>query len=1025
MSQASSCWCGNTNLKVFSPGYLRCPSCETLITRQMPNSQMFRVNDDERDFYGREYWFSHQERDLAQPNIIDRSRIDLTERGLYWLRTILRYKTPPGRALEIGSGHGAFVAMLRWTGFDATGLELSSWVVEFARTAFGVPTLLGPVEEQQIEPGTLDLIALMDVLEHLPNPLSTMHHCFSLLKPDGILAIQTPRYPEGKTYSEMMAEADRFLEQLKFNEHLYLFSQNSICEFFRRLKADYLAFEPAIFSHYDMFLLVSRVPLSKSLPEEIERVLGATPSSRFVQGLLDLDDRFQNLMSRYGELEACATARLESARQLERLLAESEADRAARLESVFKLERMLDESERDRAARQESIKELECLLAESEADRAARLESVFKLERMLDESERDRAARFEMVKTQETEINNLRSEIIYLTEKVTRLHEIVHVIRRSRVYRMLRRIGRWQFMDQAPNEPMGRDLPEGGQGIESCAGENTDPALEARLQRITVDLTPLLPGAENGGAKLVAIELVRHLSRLLPDCEFVLLTSEKSHDELAYLDCSNVQRKCVAGQARPPAFFSIPTHLRIWLQETLARLLPASFRVRLKSLYRSCTFIRRPTGAVKETKADLLFCPFTAPFFYEPSVATVCVMYDLQHRYYPQFFPAEERSHRNRYFNDVCTLASRVVCISDYVRQTVLANSELDPDHVVAIPIRLFSRLVRQSADTILQTLIQWTLVEGDFLLYPANFWPHKNHRLLFTAFSIYCRRYPGSKLKLVCTGAPDANMEKLRDAAERMNLKERIVFPGYLPDHEFAALLQSCRAVIFPSLYEGFGMPILEAMEFGKPVLCSNLTSLPEVGGDAPLYVDPRKPQEIVAAIERIVSDGGLAADMVRRGHAHLAALSGPEQMAQQYVQVFRDALLSCRSFLPTLQGVHADGWTGERIVVTYGAESGPRYLETSLHVPSWLPHDHVSITHCLNGAGLRKNQTVRRGESITIRDQLPSTDGFLEIMISPTFQPRVNGFNDDDRTLGCQCQGCSIVSEGKHYDLFKELSR
>lgn len=755
---------------------------------------------------------------------------------------------------------------------------------------------------------------------------------------------------------------------------------------------------------------------------------------------------FVNLVREHEVAEADRAARLQSVQRLEQLLAESEADRAARSDSIHQLERLLEESERDRAARLESGRRLEQLLAELEIDRAARLENVSRLERLLEESERDRAARLQSIhqleglleeserdraarldvmKTQGAQINQLHSEIVHLTENVSRLQEITRVIQRTRVYRILRRLGRWQFMDQAPNESMGRGLPEGGQAIESHGGLYTDPALEARLQHITVDLTPLLPGAENGGAKLVAIELVRYLSRLLPDCEFVLLTSEKSHDELAYLDCSNVHRKCVAHKAQPPVCFFIPTHLRIWLQETLARLLPPSLFVRLKSLYRSFASIQISRGALKGTKTDLLFCPFTAPLFYEPSVATVCVMYDLQHRYYPQFFPAEERSHRDRYFDDVCSLASRVVCISGYVRQTVLTNSKLDPDHVVAIPIRLFSRLKRQTAETILQMLTQWTLLENDFLLYPANFWPHKNHRLLFTAFGIYCRRHPQSKLKLVCTGAADANMEKLRDAVERMVLKETIIFPGYLPDTEFAALLQSCKAVIFPSLYEGFGMPILEAMEFGKPVLCSNLTSLPEVGGDAPLYLDPRKPQEIVAAIERIVSDGDLVADMVRRGHAHLATLSGPEQMAKQYLQVFREALLSSRCFFPVLRGVYADGWTGDRIVVTYGAETGHRYLETVLHVPSWLPHDHVSITHRLNGGGLSKTQTVRRGESITIRDQLPSADGFLEIMISPTFKPDVNGFNDDDRTLGCQCRGCSIVSGSQNYDLFKELPR
>ncbi|MGB9871741.1 MAG: methyltransferase domain-containing protein, partial [Anaerolineae bacterium] len=275
----AKCWCGNTELVPFSPEYWRCPVCESLVTSRTPaQSATPRVLDDNHDFYGRDYWFSYQEKDLGFPNIMVRSRTDLPERCLYWLRTVLKYKLPPASVLELGSAHGGFVAMLRWAGFEATGLELSPWVVEFARQHFGVPMLLGAIEDQQVEPGSLDMIALMDVLEHLPDPVGTIQHCLNLLKPDGVMIIQTPCYPEGKSYEEMVAEGNRFLELLKADEHLYLFSRQSIREFFHRLGAEHLAFEPAIFAHYDMFLVVSRVPLAAYLPDGIAKALSATPN---------------------------------------------------------------------------------------------------------------------------------------------------------------------------------------------------------------------------------------------------------------------------------------------------------------------------------------------------------------------------------------------------------------------------------------------------------------------------------------------------------------------------------------------------------------------------------------------------------------------------------------------------------------------------------------------------------------------------------------------------------------------------
>jgi len=103
------CWCGASNLRPFSSTYSRCDACQTLVTRYPYDPTKFHVADDSEDFYGRQYWFSHQETDLAQPGILSRTRTDLPERVVHWLRAILRYKQPPGRVLELGSAHGGLV----------------------------------------------------------------------------------------------------------------------------------------------------------------------------------------------------------------------------------------------------------------------------------------------------------------------------------------------------------------------------------------------------------------------------------------------------------------------------------------------------------------------------------------------------------------------------------------------------------------------------------------------------------------------------------------------------------------------------------------------------------------------------------------------------------------------------------------------------------------------------------------------------------------------------------------------------
>lgn len=369
MSTVQGCWCGNSTLEPFAPGFLRCPTCETLVAAQMRGTDITRVGNDEQDFYGREYWFSHQEQDLGLPNISVRSRVDLPERCLHWLRTALKYKVPPAKALELGSAHGAFVALLRWAGFDATGLELSPSVVDFARRTFDIPMLVGPIEDQQIEPASLDLIALMDVLEHLPDPTGTMQRCLSLLKPDGVLLIQTPRYREGASYDEMDAQRDPFLTLLREEGHLYLFSQNSVGQLFRRLGAEHLEFELAMFAQYDMFFAASRTPLTMNSAADIEKELSSAPSGRLVQAMLDLDNHLQKLKNRSAQLEADRAARLEVIQEQGRRLGEMEAERNNLRSELADLRQLFEAAEADRAARLDVMQEQGRRLGELEAER--------------------------------------------------------------------------------------------------------------------------------------------------------------------------------------------------------------------------------------------------------------------------------------------------------------------------------------------------------------------------------------------------------------------------------------------------------------------------------------------------------------------------------------------------------------------------------------------------------------------------------------------------------------------------------
>jgi hypothetical protein len=211
-------------------------------------------------------------------------------------------------------------------------------MVDFAKETFNVPMLKGPVEEQAIEPASLDVIVLMDVIEHLADPVATVRHCLRLLKPEGIIFLQTPCVPEDKSYEDLLTENDPFLHQLKEEEHLYLFSKTSILDFFKRLGAGHVLFEPALFAHYDMFLLAAKAPVIVRPAEEIEQSLASSPGGRLIQTLLDMDYQRNDLWQQASKCGADRTALYQAVEKLQKELAQAQRQLEAELAAQRQLE---------------------------------------------------------------------------------------------------------------------------------------------------------------------------------------------------------------------------------------------------------------------------------------------------------------------------------------------------------------------------------------------------------------------------------------------------------------------------------------------------------------------------------------------------------------------------------------------------------------------------------------------------------------------------------------------------------------
>jgi glycosyltransferase involved in cell wall biosynthesis len=420
---------------------------------------------------------------------------------------------------------------------------------------------------------------------------------------------------------------------------------------------------------------------------------------------------------------------------------------------------------------------------------------------------------------------------------------------------------------------------------------------------------------------------------------------------------------------------------------------------------------REASALLRNLGVDLLFCPFTAPTYFEPGIPTVCTIYDLQYKTYPEFFAPEDVAHRAQTFIEASRRATALAAISDYSRQSAIEHGGLDPSRIRTIYLRMARRIAPQT-DQSIDVLDRLGIKSHQYLIYPANFWKHKNHEMLLTAFGMAVGKGLAADIKLVCTGAPGARQVWLKNAAHDMGLAERIVFPGYLPNSELATLMSHSRGVVFPSLYEGFGLPVIEAMTAGVPVACSNTTSLPEVAADAAILFDPRVPDQIAQAIITLVNDETLRTRLAEAGQQRAEEFADSLRMANEYWELFQHALADTRQE-NLITGVAVDGWIGDRLKIQIAPLQGARRLEVELMAPDWVPPRSIAVQVIRDGKPDGAPVKLKRGATAVVSLPIDETGGYCELKLSPTFVPARLGLGNDQRELSAMLKRCSILAD------------
>ena len=311
-------------------------------------------------------------------------------------------------------------------------------------------------------------------------------------------------------------------------------------------------------------------------------------------------------------------------------------------------------------------------------------------------------------------------------------------------------------------------------------------------------------------------------------------------------------------------------------------------RVKMRRLQMHSPFIRIPfllPAEVWYRRIDVVHMQYIlSPIL--PHCASVLTVHDISFEHFPDFFSRGDLLRTKLLVPISARRADVVVTVSEYTKKDLVNSYGIDPDKIVVTPEAANSSF-RPLAEGAGPNEVRHRYgIAGPFILFVGNIQPRKNLRRLIDAYGALVRdqRIPH---RLVIVGNKARLHSHVFQAVRDSGLEERVIFTGYVPNEDLCALYNAAETFVFPSIFEGFGLPIIESMSCGTPVIASNTSSMPEVGGDAVIYVDPYDTGELAAAMHAVLGDCGLRARLSAAGLARAKRFSW-ENTARRTVEAY-----------------------------------------------------------------------------------------------------------------------------------------
>lgn len=269
-------------------------------------------------------------------------------------------------------------------------------------------------------------------------------------------------------------------------------------------------------------------------------------------------------------------------------------------------------------------------------------------------------------------------------------------------------------------------------------------------------------------------------------------------------------------------------------------------------------------GYIALYNIDVWFCPLFHLIPVDCGIPNITTIFDIQQEYFPQNFDRKVLKARKRLTEKTVRRTDLILTISEYSKKTLMEKFGL-PDEKIKVTYLDADSSFEKSIDPYILADIKANLPE-QFILFPANMWPHKNHINLIKGYSI-AKKKQELPLKLVFTGAQERESTQIGEAIEASGLRDQIVYLGYLPQEHMRYVFRCATMLAFPSLFEGFGIPLVEAMASDLPIICSTSSCVPEIVGDAGILFDGNSPEQIADAILKVYNDPELRDRLIQNG--------------------------------------------------------------------------------------------------------------------------------------------------------------